>query len=34
VVDNGSDTHAVERYLSRRATGQVVLRTLPHLAAP
>jgi hypothetical protein len=33
VVDNGSDTHSVERYLSRKATGQALLRALPHLAA-
>jgi pimeloyl-ACP methyl ester carboxylesterase len=31
VVENGDDTHAVERYLSRRATGEVLIRTLPEL---
>lgn len=33
MVDNGGDAHAVERYLSRKATGQVLLRALPHLAS-
>ncbi|MEV5953167.1 hypothetical protein AB0M11_05170 [Streptomyces sp. NPDC051987] len=32
VVDNGGDAHAVERYLSSRTTGALVLRTLPELA--
>ncbi len=32
IVDNGGDTHAVERYLSRRATGEILLRALPRLA--
>ncbi|RSM56712.1 hypothetical protein DMB66_33220 [Actinoplanes sp. ATCC 53533] len=32
VVDNGGDTHAVERYLSRGRTGRVILERLPHLA--
>ena len=31
VVENGADTHAVERYLSRRATGEVLVRALPEL---
>lgn len=33
VVDNGGDTHAVERYLSRRQTGEVLVAALPQLAA-
>jgi hypothetical protein len=32
VVDNGGDTHAAERYLSRGRTGRVILDRLPHLA--
>jgi hypothetical protein len=32
VVDNGDEAHAIERYLSKKATGQVLLRALPHLA--
>ncbi|QJS99883.1 hypothetical protein G9272_05950 [Streptomyces asoensis] len=33
VVENGADAHAVERYLNRRATGEVLLGVLPHLGA-
>jgi hypothetical protein len=33
VVVNGGDTHAVRRYLSREATGQILLGALPHLVA-
>jgi hypothetical protein len=32
-VDNGSDAHTAERYLSRRATGEAVLKVLPELAS-
>ncbi|WP_433041863.1 hypothetical protein [Dactylosporangium sp. CS-033363] len=32
-VDNGGNSHSVERYLSRKATGEVVLRALPFMAA-
>lgn len=31
VVNNGGDAHAVERYLSREATGRVLLAALPQL---
>ncbi|WP_431727362.1 hypothetical protein [Verrucosispora sp. TAA-831] len=31
LVENGADTHAVERYLSRRATGEVLIRAVPEL---
>ncbi|MEU0563177.1 hypothetical protein [Dactylosporangium sp. NPDC006015] len=31
-VDNGGDAHAVEGYLARKATGEALLRALPHLA--
>jgi hypothetical protein len=32
VVDNGGDTHAVEKYLNRRTTGQVIANASPDLA--
>jgi hypothetical protein len=32
VVDNGMNTHGVERYLSKKATGQALLRALPQLS--
>ena len=32
VVGNGADTHGVERYLSRRQTGEVLVAALPQLA--
>ncbi|PWU48196.1 hypothetical protein DLJ47_28830 [Micromonospora sp. S4605] len=33
VVDNSGDAHAIERYLNRRATGEVLISALPHLVA-
>lgn len=32
IVDNGGDAHAVEGYLARKTTGEVLLQALPHLA--